>query len=106
MDKCIGCKVCVRQCSNEAHVYDPEDDTVYSDEMKCVDCQRCVVFCPTRALRVRNYPLEFRPNGNWTKDAINAIYKQAETGGILLTGMGNDGSTRCTGTGSSSTPAR
>ena len=90
MDKCIGCKVCVRQCANEAHIYDAEDDAVYSDEMKCVDCHRCVVFCPTRALRVRNYPLEFRPNGNWTKDAINAIYKQAETGGILLTGMGND----------------
>jgi glutamate synthase domain-containing protein 2 len=35
-------------------------------------------------------PLEFRENYQWTARAIKDIYKQAETGGILLTGMGND----------------
>jgi len=35
-------------------------------------------------------PLEFRENYQWTTRAIKDIYKQAETGGILLTGMGND----------------
>lgn len=89
-ERCISCQVCVRQCSNEAHIYDAEDDTVYSDDIKCVNCHRCVALCPTKALYVKSYPLEFRPNANWTRDAISAIYKQAETGGILLTGMGND----------------
>lgn len=89
-NRCIKCKVCVRQCANQAHIYDPEEDMVYSDDMQCVDCQRCVTLCPARALRIRRYPLEFRSNSNWTQDAITSIYKQAETGGILLTGMGND----------------
>ena len=89
-NRCITCKVCVRQCANQAHIYDAEEDAVYSDEMQCVNCHRCVALCPTRALRIRSYPLEFRSNANWTRDAITSIYKQAETGGILLTGMGTD----------------
>lgn len=89
-DRCIDCQVCVRQCANEAHLWDAEENRVYSDEMKCVNCHRCVLMCPTRALSVRRFPLEFRENANWTAATINAIYNQAETGGILLTGMGND----------------
>jgi glutamate synthase domain-containing protein 2 len=49
-----------------------------------------VTLCPTNALTVRQTPLEFRDNGNWTSRAIRDIFKQAETGGVLLTGMGND----------------
>ncbi|KKM10195.1 glutamate synthase [Clostridiales bacterium PH28_bin88] len=89
-DRCIDCQVCVRQCANEVHYYDIEEERVYSDEMQCVNCHRCVVMCPTRALTVRRFPLEFRANANWTEEAIKSIYVQAETGGILLTGMGND----------------
>lgn len=89
-DRCIDCQVCVRQCANEVHYYDIEEERVYSDEMECVNCHRCVVMCPTRALTVRRFPLEFRANANWTEEAIKSIYVQAETGGILLTGMGND----------------
>lgn len=90
MDRCIDCRVCARQCSNEVHSFDEEDQRVISDESKCVNCHRCVVMCPTRALTVRKNPLEFRDNANWTSNAIRDIYKQAETGGILLTGMGTD----------------
>lgn len=89
-DRCIDCRVCVNQCANEAHLYDEEEGRVYSDEAKCVNCQRCVVFCPTRALTVRQYPQEYRNSGTWTAHDINTIYKQAATGGILLTGMGTD----------------
>ena len=28
---------------------DEEDDIMRADESKCVDCQRCVTMCPTRA---------------------------------------------------------
>lgn len=89
-DRCINCKVCVRQCANEAHKYDAELDKVVADDIKCVNCHRCVVLCPTRALSIRRFPLEFRANAHWTPNIIKGIYKQAETGGILLTGMGND----------------
>ncbi|MGC9002818.1 MAG: glutamate synthase-related protein [Dictyoglomus sp.] len=88
--KCIRCKVCVRQCANGVHEYDEEEDRIISDNSKCVGCHRCVALCPTKALTIMKNPLEFRENYQWTTRAIKDIYKQAETGGILLTGMGND----------------
>lgn len=88
--KCIACQVCVRQCANDAHVYDEEDDKVYSDNSKCCGCHRCVTLCPTDALIVRRNPSEYKENANWTKNVISNIFKQAETGGVLLTGMGDD----------------
>ena len=89
-ERCIQCQVCVNQCSFDTHYYDAEDDVVRSREAKCVGCHRCVVFCPTSALNVRGNPLDYRENYNWRPEIIEDIIKQAETGGILLTGMGND----------------
>lgn len=86
--KCIRCRVCERQCSFEAHGYDAEDDRMTEDELKCVGCQRCVEYCPTRALIVRPSPSTIRPHANWTYRQIKDIDKQAETGGMLLTGAG------------------
>lgn len=88
--RCIRCQVCVRQCANLAHIYDQEEDRVLADDLRCVNCHRCVTLCPTRAITIRKNPLEFKENASWTATAIREIYKQAETGGILLTGMGND----------------
>jgi len=87
--RCIKCRVCERQCANEVHSYDEELDVMAADDQKCVNCHRCVTLCPTRALRIRKYPLEFRENANWTGQAITEIYKQAESGGVLLSSMGN-----------------
>jgi len=89
-ERCIGCQVCVNQCSFDANYYDAEDDEVRSREENCVGCHRCVTFCPTGALTVRRNPLEYRENYNWRPEFIEDIIKQAETGGVLLTGMGND----------------
>ncbi|MDR1195661.1 MAG: IMP dehydrogenase [Endomicrobium sp.] len=87
--RCIQCKVCVQQCANSVHAYDEEEDIVKADDMKCVNCHRCVLLCPTRALKIKKYSLEFKENANWTSTAINEIYKQAQTGGVLLSSMGN-----------------
>ncbi len=92
--RCIRCQVCVNQCSFDTHYYDAEDDEVRSREENCVGCHRCVVFCPTRALTIRRNPLEYRDNYNWRPESIEDIIKQAETGGVLLTGMGDDKSQR------------
>ncbi len=88
--RCIRCQVCVRQCANDVHAYDAEDDSVTSESRSCVGCHRCVSLCPTDAISVRRAEVEFRPNANWTAPVIRNLYKQAEGGGILLTGMGND----------------
>ena len=88
--RCIQCKVCVNQCTFDVHSYDAEDDEVRSREENCVGCHRCVVFCPTNALTIRRNPLDYRENYNWRPEFIEDIVKQSETGGVLLTGMGND----------------
>jgi glutamate synthase domain-containing protein 2 len=89
-ERCIACQVCVRQCANDIHAYDVDDDWVYSDESRCVGCHRCATLCPTHALTIRRISQDFRENANWTAARLTSIYKQAETGGILLSGMGCD----------------
>jgi len=88
-NRCIKCEVCAKQCANEVHMLDKDLDKMMADESKCVNCHRCVALCPTRALKIKVNDLEFKPNANWTNSAIKEIYKQADPGGVLLTGMGN-----------------
>lgn len=89
-EKCIQCQVCCRMCSNDAHAYDPELDIVTTDSTKCVGCHFCESFCPTNALIIRQNTSQLRTNANWTQDVLTGITKQADTGGVLLTGMGCD----------------
>ncbi len=89
-EKCIKCQVCVKQCANDAHDYDAELDSVFTECDKCVGCHRCATLCPTGSLSILEAPLHFRPNANWTASIIRNIYKQSESGGVLLSGMGND----------------
>lgn len=86
--RCIKCGACMRQCANEVHSYDDELDVMKSDSMDCVDCQRCVSICPTRALKIIPAENSLRPNGSWSQDDIYEIYRQAEGGGVLLSSMG------------------
>ncbi|MFC2040718.1 glutamate synthase-related protein [Chloroflexota bacterium] len=89
-ERCIQCQVCVNQCTFDTHYYDAEDDEVRSRGENCVGCHRCALFCPTRALTISRNPQDYRENYNWRPEVIEDILKQAETGGVLLTGMGND----------------
>ena len=87
--RCIACRVCERQCANEVHAYSDEYKAMLSDETKCVNCQRCVLLCPTRALKIVKSNCTLRENANWQNDTIKEIYKQATGGGVLLSSMGN-----------------
>ena len=88
-DRCIACRVCERQCANEVHSFDENSEVMISDEAKCVNCQRCVSLCPTHALKIIKSDCTFRENANWQSDTIKEIYKQANSGGVLLSSMGN-----------------
>lgn len=87
MDRCIHCGICVKQCANEVHYY--KEQRLLSDEAKCVNCQRCVATCPTRALKILRNDCQLCENSNWSAQTIREIYKQAESGGVLLSSMGN-----------------
>ena len=89
-ERCIQCQVCVRQCANDVHTYDPDDQAVASDPARCVGCHRCATLCPSGAISIERAPLEFRANAHWRPDVLRSVYKQAETGGVLLSAMGND----------------
>lgn len=90
LSRCTNCGVCVKQCYNGVHsfVETPKGKILVSDESKCVNCHRCVSFCPTRALKIVKSDLYFRKNDNWSDSVIKEIYKQSESGGVLLSSMG------------------
>lgn len=89
-ERCITCQVCERVCAYEVHEYWPEEDRMQSDAAKCAGCQFCVSLCPTGALCIYPRTGRLRPNSNWTQTVVDDITKQANTGGVLLTGMGCD----------------
>ena len=57
-DRCIACRVCERQCANEVHHYDADLQKMISDET------------------------------NWQAQTITEVYRQAGSGGVLLSSMG------------------
>jgi glutamate synthase domain-containing protein 2 len=88
-DKCIVCRACERQCANEVHEYLADSNKLVCDDSNCVNCHRCVSLCPTRALKIVKSGNTYKENVNWTGKTINEVYKQASSGGVLLSGMGN-----------------
>lgn len=88
-DRCITCRACVNQCANEVHEYLSELDKLVCDDAKCVNCHRCVTLCPTRALKIVKSGNVYKENANWSGKTIDELYRQADSGGVLLTSMGN-----------------
>ncbi len=88
-NRCINCRVCERQCANKVHALDEASGKMCSDDSKCVNCHRCVSMCPTRALKIVKSGNTFKTNSNWTNDYMKEIYRQANSGGVLLSSMGN-----------------
>lgn len=87
--KCISCRICERQCANGVHVYDEQSKKLIADSSKCVNCHRCVALCPTHALKIVKSEDTYRTNVNWDDQTVNEVYRQAASGGVLLSSMGN-----------------
>lgn len=87
--RCTSCRICEKQCANLVHKYNEKTGLMDSDSRLCVNCQRCMAFCPTNALKIIPSPVTFRSNANWKDSTIKEIFKQADSGGVLLSSMGN-----------------
>ena len=88
-NRCIACRVCERQCANLVHSYDADTGKMKADSSLCVNCHRCVCVCPTHALKIVKSDDTYKINSNWSNDTINEVYRQANSGGVLLSSMGN-----------------
>lgn len=88
-ERCTNCRICEQQCSNEAHTFSDKLNKMICDDSKCVNCQRCVTLCPTQALKIVKTDHTLKENANWSSKSIKEIYKQANSGGVLLSSMGN-----------------
>lgn len=87
--RCDQCRACEFQCANDVHRFDEEHQQMITNPINCVDCQRCVEFCHTQALSIIPSPNKYRPNAYWSQDDLLEIQKQAGSGGMLLSAMGN-----------------
>jgi glutamate synthase domain-containing protein 2 len=88
-DLCINCRLCEKQCANEVHKFDKTTGKMTADSNKCVNCHRCVCMCPTHALKIVKSDDTYRINANWSVQTMNEVYRQANSGGVLLSSMGN-----------------
>ncbi|MFH0915956.1 MAG: glutamate synthase-related protein [bacterium] len=89
-DACTQCGRCVQQCGWNVYTFDEVEKRPIPDHARCTACHRCVTYCPGGAISIKKNELAFKHSDNMSSDYIKAIWRQAETGGVQLTGMGND----------------
>ncbi len=87
-ERCIQCLVCVRQCPYDANYFREAANVVDTRHENCTGCHRCEALCPTGCITIRTNPSQLRPHGTWNGRNVKNIYKQAKTGGVLLTSTG------------------
>ncbi len=88
-DLCTNCGACEKQCANCVHKFNKAANKMVADSSKCVNCHRCVCICPVHALKIVKSQDVYRNNCNWSAQTMNEVYRQADTGGVLLSSMGN-----------------
>ena len=86
-NKCHKCGRCVQQCGWGVYSF---NERPFPDDSKCRACHRCVTYCPAHCITIKKNDLALRDNANWSSEQRKNVWRQAETGGVMLTGMGND----------------
>ena len=86
-DKCHKCGRCVQQCGWGVYSF---NERPIPDDSKCRACHRCVTYCPAHCITIKKNELAFRDSENWSPALRKAVWRQAESGGVMLTSMGND----------------
>jgi glutamate synthase domain-containing protein 2 len=89
-EECTVCRGCVFQCTFGVFSFNEQENRIGLDSSQCVDCHRCMAYCPEECIEVTPNPVQYRTNASWNDESIRSIAKQAESGGMRLTGMGCD----------------
>lgn len=84
--RCMLCGRCVTNCSYNVFRI---DDIIRINTRNCVACHCCISQCPRDAITITEHPCDYRYHPVWTTKIRENIYRQAESGKILLGGMGN-----------------
>ncbi len=68
-DKCIGCKMCMRDCPSDAILIEKIGEKQFKCEVyldRCIYCGQCMESCPKKALRnTKEFEL-----ANYTRDKL------------------------------------
>lgn len=84
-DQCMLCGRCVDSCPYG--VFRKEGEQIHVNSRVCVACHRCISMCPRDAISLVERPVDYRSHPIWTPQVREAIYNQARTGKIILSGM-------------------
>jgi len=85
--RCMECGRCVENCSYD--VFRKEENGIRINSRNCVACHRCLAFCPRDAIEIKEKPTDYRSHPLWNREIREAIFNQAKSGKIILSGMGN-----------------
>lgn len=85
--RCRLCQRCVENCTYD--VFRKEEDRIFTFSSNCVVCHRCISFCPADAISINRRIVNYREHPFWNEESREDIYNQANTGKIILGGMGN-----------------
>lgn len=86
-DKCIRCKRCVMGCGFDALDF---SERVVPSENHCVACHFCTIHCPQECIEIERNEHAQQSHDVWSVAAQKRIVRQSESGGVLLSAMGND----------------
>jgi glutamate synthase domain-containing protein 2 len=85
---CRHCKRCTVNCSFGVLQYNGSQ--VVAEPSLCVACQRCAIMCPQSAISILPGEINYAPHATFNDRQRRIIFEQSSSGGVLLTGMGND----------------
>ncbi|MDD3042971.1 MAG: glutamate synthase-related protein [Methanosarcinaceae archaeon] len=86
-EQCMDCGRCIENCSYG--VFRREGDRIITESRKCTACMRCIAMCPRDAINLKENPVDYRSHPVWTREAREDVIRQARSGKIILSGMGN-----------------
>ena len=86
-DQCIKCKRCVMGCGFNALDF---TDRVVPGPEPCVACHFCTTNCPQGCIEIHQNLHARREHDVWSQAAQKRVLRQSESGGVLLSAMGND----------------